>query len=172
LSGGLISMARRVDDFIIDRLLQPSVNRADWHFGLPLYTLARACVVLGCGVGLIWVHRFDLPFSLDFFEDLACVSIMAGVAVLQIRSHERHAPKRPVLAPAIRLTGLLWRTLWLLDLALFPSQLTIETTGQLLGNFAWTLLLILPYWLVCCRVPPPPERRVSGVVRTVPVFTR
>ncbi len=167
-----MDMARRVDDFIIDHLLQPWVNRAEWWLGLKLYTLARVSVALGFGAGLIWLHRFDTPLSLEFIEDLFCLLAMAGIAAQQIRAHERHAPKRPVLAPAVRLTGLMWRTLWLLDLALFPSQLPVEAGGQLWTSFAWTLLLILPYWLVCCRVPPPPEPRVSGVLRLAPVIAR
>ncbi len=167
-----MDMARRVDDFIIDHLLQPWVNRAEWWLGLKLYTLARVSVALGFGAGLIWLHRFDTPLSLEFIEDLFCLLAMAGIAAQQIRAHERHAHKRPVLAPAVRLTGLMWRTLWLLDLALFPSQLPVEAGGQLWTSFAWTLLLILPYWLVCCRVPPPPEPRVSGVLRLAPVIAR
>ncbi len=171
MAGEIISIARRVDDFIIDRVLQPGVNRAGWYLGLPLYTLARACMVLGAGTGLIWIHAFDTAFSADFFEDMFCLLVMAGTVFAQISAHERHAPRRSALAPAVRLTGLLWRTLWLLDLALFPSQWPMMSHGALLGSFAWTLLLVLPYWLICCRQPPPPEPLARGEFRpaTIPV---
>lgn len=167
----LLDIARKVDDFIIDRLLQPGVNRADWHFGLPLHMLARICTVLGAGIGLIWVHVCDSLFSADFWQDLFCLLIMSGAALLQIRTHETNAPRRAALAPAVRLTGLLWRTLWLADLVLFPSQWPVEGHGELLGNFIWTVLLVLPYWIICCRTAPPPERRLAGEFRfaTIPV---
>lgn len=170
-SGKLVSCARKIDDFIIDRLLQPGINRADWYFGLGLHSLARACAALGTGVGLIWVHKYDAPFSADFWQDLLCLAIMASAAFLQIRAHEAHAPRRAALAPAVRLTGLLWRTLWIADLLLFPSQLPIESHGELLGNFIWTVLLVLPYWIICCRMAPPPERSAYREFRlaTIPV---
>ena len=167
----LLDIARKVDDFIIDRLLQPGVNFASWHLGLPLHTLARLCTVLGAGIGAIWVRVFDSAFSSDFWQDLFCLLIMSGAALLQIRAHEASAPRRAALVPAVRLTGLLWRTLWLADLVLFPSQWLAESHGELLGNFIWTVLLVLPYWLICCRVAPPPERRLAGEFRyaTIPV---
>ena len=169
MAGKIISIARRVDDFIIDQVLQPGVNLACWHLGLPLYTLARACTVLGVGIGVIWIHAFDAAFSADFLEDIFCLLVMAGTAFMQIRAHERHAPRRPALAPAVRLTGLLWRTLWLLGLALFPSQWPVMSHGALLGNFAWTLLLVLPYWLICCGQPPEPLARGEFRPATIPV---
>jgi len=171
LPGTFVSYARKVDDFIIDGLLQPGVNRADWYLGLPLYNVARLCAALGGGIGLIWVHVFDKPFSADFWQDIFCLMIMAGAAFLQIRAHETSAPRRAALAPAVRLTGLLWRTLWLADLVLFPSQWPVESHGQLLGNFIWTVLLVLPYWIICCRTAPPPERRLAGEFKfaTIPV---
>ena len=49
----IIDLARKVDDFIIDRVLQPGINHAAWHLRLPLYTLARLCTVLGAGIALI-----------------------------------------------------------------------------------------------------------------------
>ncbi|MBB5372941.1 hypothetical protein [Acidocella aromatica] len=167
----IISFARCVDDFIIDRLMQPAVNLACWYLGLPLYTLARACIVLGAGIGAIWIHRYDTIPSADFLEDILCLLVMAGTAFMQIRTHERSAPRRPALAPAVRLTGLIWRTLWLLDLALFPSQWPVLSHAALFGSFAWTLLLVLPYWLICCRQPPPPEPLARGEFRpaTIPV---
>jgi hypothetical protein len=170
-SDKIVSYARRLDDFIIDRLLQPGINRADWYFGLNLHSLARACTALGAGIGLIWVHKYDTPFTSDFWQDVLCLAIMAAAAFLQIRAHEGQAPKRPALAPAVRLTGLLWRSLWLADLALFPTQWPVEQHGELLGNLIWTVLLVLPYWIICCRTAPPPERRHAGVLRfaTIPV---
>jgi hypothetical protein len=170
-SGKLVSCARKIDDYIIDRLLQPGINRADWYFGLDLHSLARACAALGTGIGLIWVHKYDTQFSADFWQDIFCLTIMASAAFLQIRAHEAHAPRRATLAPAVRLTGLLWRTLWIADLMLFPSQLPVESHGELLGNFIWTVLLVLPYWIICCRIAPPPERNYAGQLRyaTIPV---
>jgi hypothetical protein len=167
----LVSGARKLDDFIIDRVLQPGINRADWYFGLNLHSLARMCAAFGAGVGLIWVHRYDQPFSTNFWQDMLCLLIMAAAVFVQIRAHEAQAPRRPALAPAVRLTGLLWRTLWLADLVLFPSQWPVESHGELLGNFIWTVLLVLPYWIICCRTAPPPERRFAGEFRyaTIPV---
>ncbi len=172
MASRLVSTARSVDDFIIDRMLQPAVNLADWHLGLTLYTLARVCAVLGAGAGLVWVHVFDVPLSSDFFQDILCLGIMAGTAFLQIHTHERHTPRRPTLAPTVRLTGLLWRSLWLLDLALFPSQWLTEAHGELFGNFVWTVLLVLPYWFICCRAAPPQERRLTGVLRPAVIPVR
>jgi hypothetical protein len=167
----IVSCARKLDDFIIDRLLQPGINRADWHLGLDRHGLARVCAVLGAGIGLIWVHVYDTPFSSDFWQDSLCLFIMAAAAFLQIRAHEANAPRNTRLAPAVRLTGLLWRTLWLADLALFPSQWPVEAHGELLGNFIWTVFLILPYWIICCRMAPPPERRFVQEFRlaTIPL---
>lgn len=171
MTARIIGFARRVDDFIIDRLLQPGVNLACWSLGLPLYTLARACTVLGAGIGVIWIHRYDTAFSTDFLEDMFCLLVMSATAFMQIRAHERSTPSRPAMAPAVRLTGLIWRTLWLLDLALFPSQWPVLSHAALFGSFAWTLLLVLPYWLICCRQPPPPEPLARGKFRpaTIPV---
>lgn len=171
MSGQIVSYARKVDDWIIDGLLQPGVNRADWYFGVPLHTIARLCAALGTGVGLIWVHVFDKPLTADFFQDLVCLMIMSGAAFVQIRAHETNAPRRAAVAPAVRLTGLLWRSLWLADLVLFPSQWPVEGHGQLFGNFIWTVLLVLPYWIICCRMAPPPERREAREFRfaTIPV---
>lgn len=171
-SDKIVSYARKLDDFIIDRLLQPGINRADWHLGLPVHSLARACAALGAGIGLIWVHVYDAPFSADFWQDIFCLAIMAGAAFMQIRSHEANAPRRAALAPAVRLTGLLWRTLWLADLVLFPSQWPVEPHGELLGNFIWTVFLVLPYWIICCRTAPPPERREVRELRFAPVPVR
>jgi hypothetical protein len=165
LASKLVSAARNVDDFIIDRMLQPVANRAEWHLGLTVYTLARVFVVLGAGVGLVWVRMFDTLFSTDFVQDMLCLGIMVGIVFAQIRVHEARAPRRPALAPAVRLTGLLWRTLWLLDLAFFPTQWMVERYGQLLGNFVWTVLLVLPYWLICCHTAPPPIHRAVGAFR-------
>jgi hypothetical protein len=172
LASKLASTARSVDDFIIDRLLQPVMDLAAWHLGLPLYTVARVCAVLGAGAGLIWVHDFDTPLSANFFQDLLCLGIMAVTSLMQIRTHESHTPRRAALAPAVRLTGLLWRTLWLLDLALLPTQWPVEGHGELAGDFIWTALLVLPYWIICCRIPPPPERRFTGVFQPVTIPVR
>jgi hypothetical protein len=170
-SDKIVGCARKLDDFIIDRLLQPGINRADWHLGLEQHSLARICTVLGAGIGLIWVHRYDTAFSSDFWQDMLCLFIMTAAAFLQIRAHEAKAPRSARLAPAVRLTGLLWRTLWLADLVLFPSQWPVESHGELASNFVWTVLLVLPYWIICCRTAPPPERRLAGEHRfaTIPV---
>ena len=85
--------------------------------------------------------------------------------------HESRAPKRDAL-PAVRATGLFWRTAWLLDLAVFPCQWPIEAHGELGFNFAWTALVVLPYWIICCRREPPPLRREVGVLRPVTILAR
>jgi hypothetical protein len=169
--GKIVSFARKLDDFIIDRVLQPGINRADWHLGLGLHDLARLCAGLGAGAGLIWVHAYDTLYSVDFWQDMFCLLVMCSAAFLQIRANEANAPRRAALAPAVRLTGLLWRSLWLADLALLPSQIPVEGHGELLGNFVWTALLVLPYWIICCRTAPPPERRLAGQLHyaTIPV---
>jgi hypothetical protein len=167
----IITFARAVDDFIIDRALQPGVDLAAWYLNLPVYTLARVCMVLGAGTGLIWLHRFDSFPSLDFYEDTACLGIMVLTTFTQIRSHEARAPKRPALMPAVRATGLFWRSAWLLDFVTFPTQWPVEAHAELTLNFLWTFLIVLPYWLICCRLPPPPiERRVGALTpATIPV---
>jgi hypothetical protein len=171
-SDKIVSCARKLDDFIIDRLLQPGINRAEWYCGLDLHSLARLCAVAGAAAGLLWIHGYDTQFSSDFWEDIFCIFVMTAAAFLQIRAHEASAPRRPALAPAVRLTGLLWRSLWLADLALFPSQWPVESHGELLGNFIWTVLLILPYWIICCRAAPPPERRYAADLRLAPISIR
>ena len=169
MAGNIIAFARKADDFIIDRLLQPGVDQAAWLFGLPLFTLARISTGAGALAGLFWVHLFDRPYTSDFFEDMICLGIMAGAAHLQINSQQARTGRRAHVAPAVRLSGLLWRTLWLLDLVLFPTQWPLEAHAQLIGNFAWTLLLVLPYWLICCREAPPLERAGELRYATIPV---
>ncbi len=169
MAGNIIGLARKADDFIIDRVLQPGVDRAEWSLGLPLFTLARLCTGAGALAGLLWIYLFDTPYSTDFFEDMLCLGIMAGAAYLQINTQQARAPRRERVAPAVRLTGLLWRTLWLLDLVLFPTQWPLEAHAQLIGNFTWTLLLVLPYWLICCHDAPPPEVRRELRYATIPV---
>jgi hypothetical protein len=168
----LITFAKAVDDFIIDRLLQPGINRADWHLGIPATTVARVCTVLGAGIGIIWLHRFDYFPSMEFYQDALCLGIMVIAAHLQINAHQSRAPKRPALMPAIRATGLFWRSAWLVDIALFPSQWPVEAHGELTINFMWTFLVILPYWIICCRPPPPPEERRVGVFVPVTISAR
>lgn len=168
MASKLVTIARAIDDFIIDRALQPAINLAEWYLGIPLYTIAKVSVVLGAGIGVIWLHRFD-PFpSTDFYQDMLCLGIMVISTFFQIRIHESRAPKQQALAPAARGTGLLWRTAWLLDLAVFPFQWPVEGHGELAFNFIWTLLVVLPYWIVCCRRPPPVERH-AGVFAPVTV---
>lgn len=171
MSGKFLILARQLDDLIIDRLLQPGVNRADWHLGLTHFTLARLSLVLGAGIGLIWIHRFDTLFSSDFLQDMLSVVMMSWVAFRQITSHEAKTPHRPAVAPAVRLTGLFWRTLWLAVLASFVVQVPVEAPAELVGNFVWATLLVLPYWLICCRVPPSAPRHVAGELRyaSIPV---
>lgn len=169
MAGSIIGLARRADDFIIDRVLQPGVDRAEWWFGLPLFTLARFCTGIGTLAGLLWIRLFDTPYSANFFEDMLCLGIMASAAYLQINAQQSNGPRRARVAPAVRLTGLLWRTLWLLDLVLFPTQWPLESHPQLFGNFAWTLFLVLPYWLICCRETPPAERSRELRYATIPV---
>ena len=169
MAGRLVTIAKAIDDFIIDRALQPGINFAHWYLGLPLYLIARVCTVLGAGVGVIWLHRFDRFPSTDFYEDMLCLGIMVIVTLTQIRVHEAHAPQRTNVLPAVRATGLFWRTAWLLDLAVFPLQWPIEAHGELGFNFAWTLLVVLPYWIICCRREPPPLRREVGVLRPVTI---
>ncbi len=165
----MIGLARKADDFIIDQVLQPGVNRVDWWLGMPLFTLARICTGIGALAGLFWVHLFDQPYSTDFFEDMLCLGIMAGVAYLQINTQQARTSRQGRVAPVVRLSGLLWRTLWLLDLVLFPTQWPLESHAQLIGNFVWTLLLVLPYWLICCQDAPPPEVRRELRYATIPV---
>lgn len=171
-SGNIVNYARKLDDFIIDRLLQPAINQAQWLFGLTQHRLARFCTILGAGLGLIWVHRYDAIFSANFWQDLVCLVIMTVAAFAQIRTHEASAPRRATLAPAVRLTGLLWRTLWLTVLVLFPTQWPVEAHGELLGSFLWTLLLVLPYWLICCRLAPPPAPRHAHGLRYATITVR
>ena len=38
-----MTLAKTIDDFIIDRALQPGINMAHWYLGLPLYLIARVC---------------------------------------------------------------------------------------------------------------------------------
>ncbi|MGE4480262.1 hypothetical protein [Acidocella sp.] len=169
MAGNIIGLARKADDFIIDRVLQPGVDRAEWWLGLPLFTLARVCAAAGALSGLFWIHLFDRPYSTGFFEDMLCLGIMAGAAHLQINAQQTQATRRARMAPAVRLSGLLWRTLWLLDLVLFPTQWPLESHARLIGNFTWTLLLVLPYWLICCLKAPPPERSHALRYATIPV---
>jgi hypothetical protein len=117
-----MTFAKAVDDFIIDRALQPGINFARWHLGLPLYLIARVCTVLGAGIGVIWLHRFDRFPSVNFYQDMLCLGIMVIVTFIQIQVHEARAPRRENALPAVRATGLFWRTAWLLDLAMFPCQ--------------------------------------------------
>ena len=172
MSGKLVTIARAIDDFIIDRALQPGINLAEWRLGIPGYLVSKVCVVLGAGIGVIWLHRFD-PFpSVEFYQDMLCLGIMVVATYIQIRVHESREPKRAVFAPAARATGLLWRTAWLLDLTVFPFQWPVEGHGELVFNFIWTFLVVLPYWIICCRrLPPPVERRV-GVFAPVTVPAR
>jgi hypothetical protein len=167
LASKLFTAAKATDDFIIDRLLQPAINAAEWVFGIPRFTLAKVSLVIGGGVGLIWLHQFD-PFpSAGFYQDMLCLVIMLVATALQIRLHEKREPKRAALMPAIRATGLLWRTAWLFDLAVFPFQWPIEAHRELACNFIWTFFVVLPYWIICCRPPPPPaiyrERALARV---------
>jgi hypothetical protein len=172
LASRLVTIAKAIDDFIIDRALQPGINLADWHLGVPRYTIARMCTVLGAGVGVIWLHRFDAFPSADFYQDMLCLGIMVLATFMQIRIHEAREPKNQTLAPAARATGLLWRTAWLLDLAVFPFQWPIEEHGELAFNFVWTFLVVLPYWIICCRCPPPPVRREVRALAPVTVGAR
>lgn len=159
MASRILNLARTIDDFIIDRALQPAVNLARWYLDLPHYTLARLCVVLGGGTGLIWLHRFGNFPSPDFYEDVFSLGLMVACAYLQIRLYEAREPRRDAAMPAARPAGFLWRTLWLLDLAVFPCQWPVEPHDELTLNFMWTFLLVLPYWIICCRRPPPLERR-------------
>ncbi len=172
MAGKLVSTAKAIDDFIIDRVLQPFVNLADWHAGLPVHQLAKIFLVLGGGTGLIWVHRFDVFPSTDFYWDFLCLGIMVTVAYGQVRSHEVREPRRQTFMPAARMTGLLWRTAWLIDLALFPFQWPVEAHKEIALNFAWTALVVLPYWLICCRAAPPPKRRRFDVLAPVNLGAR
>jgi hypothetical protein len=54
----------------------------------------------------------------------------------------------------------------------FPCQWPIEAHGELGFNFAWTLLVVLPYWIICCRREPPPLQREVGVLRPVNIPVR
>ncbi len=164
----MIGLARKADDFIIDQLLQPGVDRAEWWLGVKLFTLARVCTVLGALAGLAWIKLFDRAYSSDFFEDMLCLAIMAGAAYVQINTQQARGARRANTAPAVRLTGLLWRTLWLLDLVLFVTQWPLQGHTQLIWNFIWTLLLVLPYWLICCHEAPPREYRSTLRYATVP----
>jgi hypothetical protein len=172
LASKLITIAKAVDDFIIDRALQPGINLASQMFAIPLYTVAKVVAVLGAGVGVIWVHRFDKLLGSDFYQDTLCLGIMVFATFLQIRAHEAREPKSQAFMPAARVTGLLWRTLWLLDLAAFPFQLPVEGHQELALNFAWTFLVVLPYWIICCRRPPPPVERRAVVFTPIPVPVR
>ncbi len=172
MTSRLVTIARAVDDTIIDRGLQPGVNLALWHFGIPVYTIARVFVVLGAGVGMIWLHRFDRFASVDFYQDLLSLLIMVGASYLQIRMHEARQPRQDTLLPTVRATGLLWRTAWLVDLLIFPSQWPVEPHGELVFNFIWTALVVLPYWIICCRRLPPPEVRRVGVFAPATITAR
>ncbi|MBU6420240.1 MAG: hypothetical protein KGQ79_11030, partial [Proteobacteria bacterium] len=169
MAGNVIGFARKADDFIIDQVLQPGVNRAEWWLGVQVFTLARFCTGLGALAGLAWIKLFDHAYSPDFFEDMLCLAIMAGAAYVQINAQQAQGSRRARVAPAVRLTGLLWRTLWLLDLVLFPTQWPLESHMQLAWNFTWTLLLVLPYWLICCHEVPPREYQRELRYATIPV---
>ena len=172
MAGRIVSIARTIDDFIIDKALQPGINLAAWHLDIAVYTVARVCVVLGAGIGIIWLHRYDAFPSVDFYQDMLCLGIMVTATYLQIRMHEAREPKAQTFMPAARATGLLWRSAWLLDLAVFPFQWPVEGHGELEFNFIWTVLVVLPYWIICCRRLPPPMRREVGVFAPVSVPVR
>jgi len=172
LASKLFTAAKAIDDFIIDKTLQPGINLAVWYLGLPVYTVARVFVVLGAGVGVIWLHRFDKFPSSDFYQDVLCLGIMVIATAMQIRVHESREPRAQVFMPAARATGLLWRTAWLCDLAVFPFQWPVQAHGELVCNFVWTVLVVLPYWIICCRRLPPPERRRVGVFAPVTIGAR
>jgi hypothetical protein len=165
MSSRIVNAAHAVDDFLIDRVLQPAANAADWHFELSIHTLARVCLVIGAGVGVIWLHRFDAFPGVDFYQDVLCLVIMVTATFMQVKTHEKLAPRRAGLAPAVRVTGFWWRMAWLLDLALFPFQWPVEGHSELVFNFVWTFLVVLPYWIICCRrTPPPVVRRVGALI--------
>ncbi len=172
MASKLITIAKAIDDFIIDRALQPGINLAAWYFDIPVYMVAKVSVVLGAGIGVIWLHKFDQFPSVNFYQDVLCLGIMVIATYLQIRSHEAREPRHQALLPAARATGLLWRTLWLIDLAAFPFQLPVEAREELAFNFAWTFLVVLPYWIICCRRPPPPVERRVGVFSPVTIPAR
>jgi hypothetical protein len=167
LASKLFNAAKAIDDFIIDRALQPIINRALWIFNIPSFTVARVSTVIGAGVGVIWIHRFDAFLSADFYQDTLCLAIMVAAAFIQIAVHERQAPRRANMMPAVRATGLLWRTAWICDLGVFPFQWPVQGHRELAFNFAWTALVVLPYWIICCSPPPPRLRR--RVVELSPV---
>ncbi len=172
MASKLVTIAKAVDDFIIDRVLQPVINLAGWHLGIPVYTVAKAFIGLGAGTGIIWLHRFDVFPSSDFYQDTLCLGIMVIATYLQVRVHEAREPKRAMLMPAARATGLLWRTAWLFDLAVFPFQWPIERHAELALNFMWTVLVVLPYWIICCRQIPPPLPRRAPVFAPVTIPVR
>jgi hypothetical protein len=166
----LVTIIRAVDDAIIDNAFQPLVNRADWYFGLSAYDAAKISIIIGGFIGLIWVHNFFVFPSADFYQAIICLAIMAGSTYLVTTLHENHAPKRPNLAPAARLTDLGLRTFWLLYPLLFLTQIPVEPHNELALNFIWTAFVVLPYWLICCRAAPPPRRRHS--FQPVPITVR
>ena len=101
MSSRIVNAAHAVDDFLIDRVLQPAANAADWHFELSIHTLARVCLVIGAGVGVIWLHRFDAFPGVDFYQDVLCLVIMVTATFMQVKTHEKLAPRRAGLAPAV-----------------------------------------------------------------------
>lgn len=90
----MVNLARKADDFIIDQVLQPGADKAERWLGPQVFTLARLCMAIGVMIGLFLDKIVRQALFLRFFEDLLCLSIMAGATYVQINAQQARACAR------------------------------------------------------------------------------
>lgn len=153
----MMTLLRKLDDCLIDRLAQPFVDLAGRYCGLTLHTLAKALLIAGAVLEVGFIRLAYLAGKPSFAVICGFAGATATAVLWRVAVSERNADRRAAAMPAERLSQLHERLsalgavvgltlLACFDAAALREAYTVAAAGD--------LLLFAPYWLICCRQPP------------------
>jgi hypothetical protein len=150
-----------IDDFLIDRICQPVVDLAGWHFGVKNFTIAKVMTILGA-IGNYYdvvILRGDLTGPKDNIM-LAFIIIAYTAIFLNVCNFEKHSGNRG--APPCRLILKEFRIFMPIFMSMFVFGEALMGMSIRWQDFVtYSVLPILPYFISATRNGGQRKRKTS-----------
>ena len=164
-------LPRDIDNFLVDRLVQPVADAAQRHLDVSIYWLARLIIGFTMAADIAWLFMTKHLATERFAVDFGFWTINIIVCAWRIISVEGQSGKNLGALPAFRLNGLFDRLFMLTFAVAFTSLCAyrVAAAGHQAPPFVkvigtMSLLLAFTLYLIACRPAPPGLQSQSSIL--------
>ncbi len=161
-------MILAIDDFLLDRVYQPIVDRFSRLWGIGFIALAEFTMT-GAFIGWfccpVAMFLRTSPDSLMVSVTLICIHTLAGgflcfIAIRSVRLTRRRCKSGFLNPMRLDLFGQRFANVMVAPLFLLPEPLdSFPNALQFFGAHAWAILIVSGYYYLSCQEGPPQRQR-------------